>query len=219
MRRSSIAALGHALALTAGLLVAAAMAPVAAFDCGGAASAVERRICADPTLRALDRRLDQLLERARVHAGRDEQDRLKREQRAWLHERNACASDACLRRVYEARAAALQQRLARLSATETPFERCAQLASGRLERSACLDHLLATVERDLAVALDGALQTAGDGGAAALGESEAAWQRFRELECARQAGLAGDAAMTADVARSCRIAHAEWRLLDLLPRD
>jgi uncharacterized protein YecT (DUF1311 family) len=132
---------------------------------------------------------------------------------------NACDNVACLRRIYEVRAAVLQQRLALLTAAETPLERCTRVAAGRLERGACLDHLRAAVERDLAAALERARQAAGDGGATALAASEAAWARFRDLECARQAGLAGDAAAAADVARSCRIAHAEWRLLDLAPRD
>jgi uncharacterized protein len=204
-----------------------ALAPgAAAFDCASAAGPVERRICADAVLRALDSRLDELLERTRARSTPREVELLKSEQRAWLSRRNGCTGDDCLRRAYEARVTTLQRRLALRTAAESPLERCSRVAASRLEVDACLDHLLAAVERDLAVAHGRAERVARelaarqrDGALEALAESDAAWAAFRDVECRRQADPQGDAATAADVARSCRIALAEWRMLDLLGRE
>jgi uncharacterized protein len=216
---------GRVAALAAALLCALAAGEAGAFDCASASGPVERRICATPTLRALDARQDELLARTRARSTPDEIERLKTEQRAFLFRRDACAEEGCLRRLYEARNAALQQRLALRTAAETPLERCAKVAPSRLELDACLDHLLTAVERDLVVAHARAERLAqelavrrGDGPLEALRQSDAAWTAFRDRECKRQGDLHGDAAATGDAVRSCRIAHAEWRMLDLLGR-
>ncbi|MDR3100549.1 MAG: lysozyme inhibitor LprI family protein [Paraburkholderia sp.] len=84
------------LALTAALL-APGIAAAASFDCGKAASATEKRICASPRLSSLDTQLTALYQKraagADAAAWRDDQ-------RAWLRERNQCGDTACLARVY-----------------------------------------------------------------------------------------------------------------------
>jgi len=79
--------------------------PGPSFDCTRASTAVEHMICAGTELRALDLGVSRFYASARrgAHAAR-----IPREQRAWLRERDACATPACLR-------AALSERLWRLS--------------------------------------------------------------------------------------------------------
>jgi uncharacterized protein YecT (DUF1311 family) len=74
--------------------VRTAAVPQASFDCAQAATAVERMICADAELRALDRGIALFHAAARrsPRAGR-----AVREQREWLAIRNACATGSCLR--------------------------------------------------------------------------------------------------------------------------
>ncbi|HMG48490.1 MAG TPA: hypothetical protein VK614_13665 [Allosphingosinicella sp.] len=89
-------------AALAGLLLATVPAPGPSFACRAAAARAERMICADPWLRALD------LGVARFYAAARRRPGAVRAQRAWLAERGACATSACLR-------AALEERLWRLS--------------------------------------------------------------------------------------------------------
>jgi uncharacterized protein len=69
-------------------------APQASFDCARAATAVERMICGDPELRALDRGV------ARFYTsgmGNNRPARVVREQREWLTMRDGCGTRPCLR--------------------------------------------------------------------------------------------------------------------------
>jgi uncharacterized protein len=84
-------------------LLASAPVPVRgpSFDCRAAATRAERMICADPWLRALDLGVARFYAAARRPGA-------ARAQRAWLAERDACTTAACLR-------VALEERLWRLS--------------------------------------------------------------------------------------------------------
>jgi len=76
----------------------------AGFDCGKSITAVEKMICADPQLFALDGRLASLYRRSLVVAA--DQDTLRRAQRNWLKKvRNRCGDPECLAQAYEARIA------------------------------------------------------------------------------------------------------------------
>ncbi len=91
--------------VTALLLAVLAVAPdhthAASFDCGVARTPVERAICSNPSLGALDSQLADLY-RAVREAERDSQ-------RAWLRQRNECGGDvACLTRQYNERIAQLR---------------------------------------------------------------------------------------------------------------
>jgi uncharacterized protein len=89
---------------------AAEPAPVAAnkanavkpsFDCTTAKSKVRLLICGNDDLAALDMQEDQLLRRARAKAVQP--DAVNSEQDLWISQRDACASAACLSRVYRQR--------------------------------------------------------------------------------------------------------------------
>lgn len=88
------------------LIVALAMWPAniaqaASFDCTKATTKVEKMICADAELSKLDE------EMARVYASAladgNQVETVKKEQRAWLKTRSACADTACLKASYDAR--------------------------------------------------------------------------------------------------------------------
>jgi uncharacterized protein len=86
--------------LMAGLTTAA---PGASFDCAKAATPVEKLICADDRLSALDSDLSQYYSAARATLGEGGQC-LREDQRQWLRAiRNRCASADCLLRVYRER--------------------------------------------------------------------------------------------------------------------
>ena len=81
----------------------------ASFDCGKAATATEKAICADPALSQQD---DQLAQLWQDHAHAGDTNALQA-QRAWIKQRNACGGDAaCLKQSYAQRLTVLQQPVA-----------------------------------------------------------------------------------------------------------
>lgn len=91
------------------VLAVQATAPCAAgFDCGKAATPLEKTICQDPALNALD---EQLAAAYREAGQRCSSVELKTEQQRWLKDiRNACRDAACLAAAYQKRLAVLQVR-------------------------------------------------------------------------------------------------------------
>lgn len=94
------------IAIAALLLPAASCAGAAGFDCAQASSAVERTVCADPRLSLLDETL--AVEFRNLLGVVADPAALRERQRAWLAERDACADEQCLERLYERRVAALR---------------------------------------------------------------------------------------------------------------
>src|SRR5262245_26977419 len=93
------------------LLVALAVLPwtasAASFDCKKAASPVEKAICANPKLDALDESLGMYYSAAQDKLGAAKTC-LRSDQRVWIgQERNRCTDDACLERAYLNRLAEL----------------------------------------------------------------------------------------------------------------
>ncbi len=68
------------------------------FDCAKATSAVEKMICSDTELKALDTRMAQLYAQALKAVPVAEQPGLRSEQRDWIKTRDACATAAEPRR-------------------------------------------------------------------------------------------------------------------------
>ena len=88
------------------LLAANSVAYAASFDCAKATTTIEKQICADDQLSALDSQLAQLYMESRSNSANA--DLLKSEQRAWLTTvRNKCDDPECLRQAYTARIASL----------------------------------------------------------------------------------------------------------------
>jgi uncharacterized protein len=85
------------------------------FDCRKARSRVDKSICADPELAALDRRLAELFALALSHA--PDPGEIKKAQRRWLRERDDCEADACVKNSYEQRMQALETYTGRLPVT------------------------------------------------------------------------------------------------------
>lgn len=82
------------------------------FDCRKASGMVETTICRTPALAQLDARLDFVYRDALAGAPSQHAEQIRRDQRAWLQERNACGRErelrACLERRYLARIGELE---------------------------------------------------------------------------------------------------------------
>ena len=87
------------------LLAAATGAQAASFDCTKAATRIEKMICADISLSRLDDAMAQTYSSMRAaqdgNAGASAW--LKKTQREWLKQRNACDSPTCVREAYLSR--------------------------------------------------------------------------------------------------------------------
>jgi len=75
------------------------------FDCSKSRGRIEKQICADAGLSALDRRVAELIEVAQSQTA--DQGSLKRAQRRWLSDRDDCEDAQCLNNSYETRIAEL----------------------------------------------------------------------------------------------------------------
>jgi uncharacterized protein len=89
--------LGLSILLCPSLLLAAS------FDCAKAKTPVEKMICADEELSALDDQMDGVYKAAFRRCEDQDKEQLKIAQRQWLKERNACGDTPCIRKSYEAR--------------------------------------------------------------------------------------------------------------------
>ena len=89
--------------LLAALLAGAPAPRAASFDCRKAATAIEKMICADPALAALDCQLAAAYRRALAISPRP--DSIQSDQHSWLaRERARCTDAACLKKAYGSRA-------------------------------------------------------------------------------------------------------------------
>ncbi len=94
----------RASTLAVAALACGSSAQAASFDCGAAASAMERLVCSDTALDARDAIL------AKVHAAarlNDADGRIARSQREWLTRAQACRTTGCLADAYDRRIAEL----------------------------------------------------------------------------------------------------------------
>lgn len=86
------------------LFAASAPALAASFDCSRAATAVEHTICEDRTLSALDDEMALDYRAALKRTSGAAKSGIRSEQKTWLRQRNACASDAsCIDTAYRVR--------------------------------------------------------------------------------------------------------------------
>jgi len=77
------------------------------FDCRQARNAAERSICNDPGLADLDIQMARRYARMQNNIDGRPAEILRDEQRAWLRRRDACPTSACIRAIYENRAATM----------------------------------------------------------------------------------------------------------------
>lgn len=77
------------------------------FDCRQARNNAERSICSDPGLADLDVQMARRYARMQNNIDGRPAEILRDEQRAWLRRRDACATNACIRALYETRAATM----------------------------------------------------------------------------------------------------------------
>ncbi|OQX11307.1 MAG: hypothetical protein BWK76_19345 [Desulfobulbaceae bacterium A2] len=164
------------------VLFAAVTVHAAGFDCSKAVTDMERQICADPMLAAMDELLAQVYAQA-LEASPDRKELVKG-QKAWLAIRNSCRDTACLQAAYETR-------ISDLACTETGsargFLRC---SSVRLKFA---EDELALLEKQHARAVIDASNNPEHAQRVLAAESHA-WRANRSARCA----LAGESEGGAD---------------------
>ena len=115
----------------------AAIAQPPSFDCRKALSSAEKRVCEQPALASLDRKLAHTYRAASARAGNTMQATLKAEQRGWIKGRDDCwkAADltACVRDSYTLRIAELQARYQLLPAQASVRYRCGSSAANDMQ--------------------------------------------------------------------------------------
>ncbi|WP_372397698.1 lysozyme inhibitor LprI family protein [Azospirillum sp. HJ39] len=106
---------GAALICLPLMLPAGTVRAAPSFDCKAASTPVEKAICADPKLADADQELADSYKTLQSLSGNADRERLRTEQKAWLVQRNQCASagsvTACLGPVLDARRTALAESL------------------------------------------------------------------------------------------------------------
>ena len=113
IRRASPVRLAFAL-----LLLAPCIAPAApSFDCRQATHEIEKLVCSDAKLSALDQQMAELFSQAMRRAGPADKPELLAEQRGWIKNRNGCAQRSeprknCVAEHYSQRNSRLEDLLA-----------------------------------------------------------------------------------------------------------
>jgi uncharacterized protein len=90
------------LSLTA-LMMFMSTAYAVSFNCQKAKSFVEKAVCQDPTLSDLDDELGSLYQSAIDNSTKPAASALKKQQLKWLAQRDACQTNACVKKAYQKR--------------------------------------------------------------------------------------------------------------------
>lgn len=99
--------IARVLSLTA-LVAFASTAQAVSYDCQKAKSFVEKEICKDPALSDLDDELGSLYQSAIDSSAAPAANALKKQQLQWLKQRDACQTNACVKKAYQKRIKALE---------------------------------------------------------------------------------------------------------------
>lgn len=228
-------AIGLAFILAAAITLAAEPASAAgpSFDCAKAGNWVEKQICGNDALAALDAWFAPLYSQVAQRLTGKDLDALKAKRKTWLKQRNDCKAEAdgtaCLKTRYEEFTADLERQFAQLvgggsgaaasaPAAKSPLAECA----GKSDAPGCLEQLVETEEANLA----SAEAKAGDAAAQRdqadqnahsadrLAEANVAWRAYRNTECKRRQQAGGAADATAAYS-SCLVEVTRARVAEL----
>lgn len=108
------AALALSVMIATGMVAGGTAHAKPSFDCKAASTPVEKTICADPKLADADQEIADAYKTLQSLSGAADRERLRAEQKAWLAQRNQCATAgsglaACLGPVLDARRSALAE--------------------------------------------------------------------------------------------------------------
>lgn len=159
-QRARVATWGLAAAWLLGGLAAPAHA--ASFDCRKASTWVEKAVCDDAELGALDEALannyNGMLASNLGDGGRQH---LRQEQRDWLKQRNACRSSDCLRQVYRERVDSVCDLPVVSGVHALCIDTEAVLAQPRVKRASASQGVQAMPENEISGAMCGLLNAQG----------------------------------------------------------
>jgi uncharacterized protein YecT (DUF1311 family) len=153
------------------LVSAPLFAYAASFDCANATTPIERKICADPVISAMDEMLAKVYSQTLKGVG-DCND-LAGSQEAWLIRRNGCKDTGCVQRAYE-------DRISELSCQDTGGAAGAMLCHGSQLQLA--DYVLAPLEKQYAQIVTKASDNPSSS-SLLLAEARL-WRQYRAARCA-----------------------------------
>ncbi|MDO5687253.1 MAG: lysozyme inhibitor LprI family protein [Neisseria sp.] len=161
------------------LLPAAALG--ASFDCTVATHKVERMICQDKALSAMDEELGELF--GSLAEASDSPNKLQATQKAWLKTRNACDDAACVQIQYENRIAELA-----CDSSFTGSSLGAGYCAGAQQQ--VLDRELSALEKKYAQSTAAASNNP-DYTAEVIAEEQRSWRNYRSAYCIMQGAIEG----------------------------
>lgn len=171
------------LLLLATLLLATS-AHAASFDCHKAASPIEKRICADPDLDALDSQVEAAFQGALDRSRRP--DSVREGQRVWLKTRDGCGDARCMKAAYQARVKALSAMAdepAVCSGGSTPEVNECDAAHGVWADKELARYVAAVRGKLLGEAKDDPGRTAPKEALKDFDQAQTAWAAYRKAEC------------------------------------
>ena len=159
-------------------------ASFASFDCGKAATRVERSICEDVDLGIFDSQLQG------AYAGALDRslhpDKIKADQRAWVMERDACGDAKCMTASYQRRIATLSkvsdEPKVCAGATTPEVDACGAEYAGRADRE-LTRYVAAARKRLMDEARENSNPQASRDALTGLDASQKTWEAFRKAEC------------------------------------
>jgi len=181
------------------------------FDCTKATTNVERLICSDKTLAALDDELDSEYQNAKRLYG-EVTTPLNTQQKAWLADRNQCKSKVCLEQSYKVRIRELACE-PKNSGSATGYGKCAYLQLLESET------ILAPLEQHYASQVIAASSNQEHVKELLITESKK-WREYRDANCALLGATTGGSDAWRNAwATGCALAETKKRLADLMLPD
>lgn len=159
-------------------------AHAASFDCKKTVTSIEQMICQTPELNSLDSQLEGAYAGALDRSNHP--DRIVRDQRVWLRERDACDDDKCLHVVYQRRIVSLSkvsdEPVICAGSTTPEVNSCEAEYAHRAERELAR-YLAAARKRLIGEASEDSDPQRSKTTLAAFNTSQKAWEAFRKYEC------------------------------------
>lgn len=180
----------------------------ASFDCEKSTTSVEKKICANPDLSALDDILSMVY---RVESEDEGRDAVQSSQKLWLKDRNRCTNVACIKSRYEERIINLCEEGTRVTGGAIGANACASVRLDIAERK--LGDLELKWDKEVISNRDDAEQEYMQ---QLITDERKAWRAYRNAKCTLYGAQEGGApAWQAAYSNYCMVEETEARIKGL----